>query len=264
MEENQTPKSAGDRGSSPDQRAVSREESRDSVRDAYSRAAESPGGEHPFPVGRGFAQSIGYPVELLAWLPAVASEAFAGVSNLPVLVPVEEGQTVVDIGCGSGLDALIASLKTGTHGRVIGIDFSESMLNRAREAAREAGIANIEFLREDAENLPLQDASVDVAMANGIFNPNPRRDRIFAEIARVLKAGGPVYAAEIVLGDGRSEKERQEAGDWSNGVAGAKEESAFLDEFQAAGFREITVLRKLRNERTESGAVYVVEVKAEK
>src|SRR5688572_20229910 len=118
---------------------------REGVRKAYSLAAENPQADHPFPVGRQFAESLGYPPETLAALPASAVEAFAGVSNVAILADIPQGATVLDLGCGAGLDSLIAGHRVGPSGRVIGVDFSEPMLARARQAAAEAGCEQVEF-----------------------------------------------------------------------------------------------------------------------
>ncbi len=174
-------------------------EIRDKVREAYSAAAERPSKKHPFPVGRAFAESLGYPSALLDSLPPAAVEAFAGVSNVSVFAEIPEGAKVLDLGCGAGLDSLIAARRIGPTGNVTAIDFSDAMLERARDAARQAQIANIGFERADAERLPLTDASVDVAMVNGIFNLNPARESIFCELARVLRPNGMAYAAELIL-----------------------------------------------------------------
>jgi SAM-dependent methyltransferase len=171
------------------------------VHQAYSAAAENPYGEHPFPVGREFAESLGYPAEVLAELPAAAVEAFAGVSNVAIFADIPAGATVLDLGCGAGLDSLIAARRVGPMGRVIGVDFSETMLKRACQAAAEVGLENVEFRQAEAENLQLNDFSVDIVLANGIFNLNPARDHIFSELARVVRPGGSVYAAEIILRD---------------------------------------------------------------
>jgi arsenite methyltransferase len=166
---------------------------------AYSLAAERPAEQHPFPVGRVFAESLGYPRELLENLPAYSVDAFAGVSNVSVYAEIAEGSTVLDLGCGAGLDTLIAAKKTGPAGRVIGIDFSSSMLDRARRALQEAGQANIEFRESTAEHLPLRDGEIDVAIVNGIFNLNPHREAIFNELSRVVRRDGYVYASELIL-----------------------------------------------------------------
>lgn len=172
---------------------------RDGVRKAYSATAERPQDGHPFPVGRRFAESLGYPQDLLAVLPPVAADAFSGVSNVALLAEIPAGSTVLDLGCGAGLDSLIAAQRIGPNGRVIGVDFSAAMLTRARHAAAEAGIANVEFYQAEAEKLPIEDGLIDVTLVNGIFNLNPERQAIFRELARVVRQDGAVYAAELIL-----------------------------------------------------------------
>jgi arsenite methyltransferase len=172
---------------------------REAVREAYSAAANDPRGKHAFPVGKEFAQSLGYPSNLLAELPSASVEAFSGVSNVSVIAEIRAGACVLDLGCGAGLDSLIAAKRTGPRGRVVGVDFSLSMLERAYRAASEAGLGNALFCRADAEALPIRSGSIDVALVNGIFNLNPSRTAIFRELARVLRSGGLVYAAELIL-----------------------------------------------------------------
>jgi len=175
------------------------EQLRNAVCRVYSEAAQHPAEEHPFPVGRGFAESIGYPPEILSGLPSVSIDGFAGVSNVAVFADIPVGAKVLDLGCGAGLDSLIAARRAGPAGKVIGIDFSDAMLARARQAAAECGIEHVEFRHADAENLPIPTGSMDVALANGIFNLNPKREAIFRELARVLRDGGTAYAAELIL-----------------------------------------------------------------
>ena len=172
---------------------------REAVRQVYSEAAQQPTGEHPFPVGRGFAESVGYPSDLLSTLPSVSVDAFSGVSNVSIFADIHAGATVLDLGCGAGLDSLIAAGRVGETGRIISVDFSEAMLARARQAAAEAGMDNIEFHLADAENLPIPNGSIDIALLNGIFNLNPMRDAIFRELGRVMRRDGAVYAAELIL-----------------------------------------------------------------
>ena len=172
---------------------------RQGVHGAYSAAAEHPNRAHPFPVGRRFAESLGYPHEHLAKLPAVSVEAFAGVSNVSISADIPPGVTVLDLGCGAGLDSLVAASRTGPRGKVIGVDFSASMLDRARQGSTEAGFSTIEFREADAERLPIDGASIDVALVNGIFNLNPMREAILRELARVVRPDGVVYAAELIL-----------------------------------------------------------------
>ena len=174
-------------------------ESRRKVRDAYSAAAVRPEDKHAFPVGRRFAESLGYSAGLLAELPAACVEAFSGVSNVSSSAEIRPGSVILDLGCGAGLDSLIAAGRTGREGRVVGIDFSLAMLSRARQGAAQIGIGNVVFSQADAERLPLRDKSVDVALVNGIFNLNPARESIFKELGRVVRRGGVVYSAELIL-----------------------------------------------------------------
>jgi SAM-dependent methyltransferase len=187
---------------------------RESVRVAYSRAASNPGAKHPFPIGEEFACSVGYPRELLSAIPHTASEGFAGVSNVAVFARLPAGGTVIDLGCGSGLDSLIAAQRVGPAGRVFGIDFSEAMIDRANSSVRELGLANVMFVRSAAENLPVADATVDSVLVNGIFNLNPFRDEIFRELARIVKPGGSVFGAELVLQAPLPETSRAGAANW--------------------------------------------------
>lgn len=187
---------------------------RDSVQLAYSWAASNPGEKHPFPVGEEFALSLGYPHEILDTIPRTAIEAFTGVSNVSVFATLPAGGTVVDLGCGSGADSLIAAQRVGPEGRVVGIDFSEAMLDRANSSLRELGLPNVMFLRSAAERLPLADACVDQALVNGIFNLNPFRDEIFSELARIVKPGGSVFGAELVLSAPLQETSRAGAANW--------------------------------------------------
>jgi arsenite methyltransferase len=179
--------------------APARNDLRGKVCGAYSAAAVKPQDKHPFPVGRAFAESLGYPASLLDSLPSISSAAFVGVSNVSGFAQIPAGAAVLDLGCGAGLDSLIAARRAAPLGRVLGLDFSTPMLHRARQAAIEAAIPNVSFAYADAERLPLDDASMDVALVNGIFNLNPARAAIFGELARVLRPGGAVYAAELVL-----------------------------------------------------------------
>lgn len=177
---------------------------RESVRKAYSSVAENPMGKHAFPVGRRIAIDLGYPIDTLDNLPNTAIDCFAGVSNVSIYAAIEKGDTVLDLGCGCGLDILIAAEKTGSKGKVIGIDFSEEMIKTAEGAVRQSGQSrynNISLHRADAEGIPLPDGSIDAALVNGIFNLNPLREKIFLELARVVKKGGRVYASELILKD---------------------------------------------------------------
>ncbi len=166
---------------------------------AYSAVADRPQQKHPFPTGRKLAEDLGYPPELLDTVPPLSVEAFAGVSNVSMFADLPPGITVLDLGCGAGMDSIIAARRVGSTGQVKGMDFSQSMVDRAQTAKRLANLSQLEFCRADAECLPLPNNTVDAALVNGIFNLNPNRRQIFSELFRVLRPGGRAYIAELIL-----------------------------------------------------------------
>ncbi len=187
---------------------------RSKVNDAYSAVAARPEQKHPFPTGRVLAENLGYPSEVLDDLPQPCVEAFAGVSNVSLFADLPVGATVLDLGCGAGMDSIIAARRVGPTGRVIGIDFSEAMLVRARAAKELANLPHLEFQQGDAEYLLLADESIDVALVNGIFNLNPKRKAIFSELARVLKPQGRAYVAELILAGPLPERDQASESNW--------------------------------------------------
>lgn len=172
---------------------------RGKVHDAYSSAAQNPAGQHPFPLGGGFAEGLGYSPEILAQMPLAVLDAFTGVSNVSEFAALAADSFVLDLGCGTGLDSLIAARRTATGGFVLGVDFSQPMLRRARQGSEQLRLRNVRFCRAAAESLPVPDGLVDTVLVNGIFNLNPAREEIFRELARVVHPMGSVYAAELVL-----------------------------------------------------------------
>jgi arsenite methyltransferase len=171
---------------------------REEVQKRYSMMALDPGGGWLEPAGRELAVALGYPQEWLATVPDVCVEAFYGVANLAQLATFAPGSVVLDLGCGSGLDTLYTASQIGSRGRVVGVDSCEPMLDRARLAVVESNCQNVSLLSAPAECLPFPDATFDAAVVNGIFNLNPTREAIFSELARVLRPGGDVWAAELI------------------------------------------------------------------
>ncbi len=188
---------------------------RSGVKEAYSAAARNPKGKHPFPIGRKFAESIGYPADLLDSIPSVAWESFVGVSNVSIFAEIPQGATVLDVGCGAGLDSIIAAKRVGASGKVIGVDFSHEMIDRAKHAVEEIGIGHqVEFRCAPAEALPFEDNSIDIVLVNGIFNLNPHRDQVFTELSRVVKNGGKVYTAEMIFAEAVKTRKACHLSDW--------------------------------------------------
>lgn len=172
------------------------------VRTMYSRVATSPDGEFHFHRGPGYAAtSLGYDAAELAALPADVTSSFAGVGNPHAIGRMPGGATVVDIGCGAGTDLLLAARRVGPHGRAIGVDMTHEMRQRASEGAAACGLGNVEVRDGDATRLPVEDRSVDVVISNGVLNLVPEKERAVAEIARVLKPGGRVQIADIIIGE---------------------------------------------------------------
>jgi len=184
------------------------------VNGAYSAAATRPEQKHPFPIGRALAENLEYPPGVLDGVPQISVEAFAGVSNVSLFADLPAGATVLDLGCGAGMDSIIAARRVGPTGRVTGIDFSEAMLARARAAKEQVNLPHLQFQQGDAEYLPLANESIDVALVNGIFNLNPKRKEIFSELARVLRPGGSAYVAELVLTAPLPENDHASESNW--------------------------------------------------
>ena len=187
---------------------------RTKVNEVYSAVAEKPADKHPLPVGRKLAENLGYPSELLDTLPQASTEAFAGVSNVSLFAELPLGAKVLDLGCGAGMDSIIAARRVGPMGQLIGIDFSHTMLERADRAKQSENLPRLLFQHGDAEKIPLLDSSVDIALVNGIFNLNPKRKEIFSELARVVRPGGSVYAAELILAKPLSNTESADEKNW--------------------------------------------------
>ncbi|HZQ35682.1 MAG TPA: methyltransferase domain-containing protein [Dehalococcoidia bacterium] len=169
------------------------------VRDRYSQVGVDPSQPAGFPVGRAFAEAVGYPAALLDALPAEAAEAFAGVACPVPHAALRPGETVVDLGCGAGLDSLYAGRSVGPTGCVVGIDFAPAMIARAERSFAAAGMAWVEARLGDGRRLPLANDTADVVLVNGIFNLNPDKAALLREAWRVLRPGGRLVAAEITL-----------------------------------------------------------------
>jgi SAM-dependent methyltransferase len=173
---------------------------RTEVSKVYARVATDPDGEFHFHRGPAYAASyLGYDAEELAVLPPECTASFAGIANPPSIGPIVADETVLDIGCGAGMDLLLAARRVGSGGRAIGIDMTEAMRDRARASATAARLNNVEVHQADATALPLPDQSVDVVISNGVLNLVPEKERAFAEILRVLRPGGRLQLGDIVL-----------------------------------------------------------------
>src|SRR4051794_16075178 len=187
---------------------------RDEIQKTYTEVSTEPEREFIFPTGREWAEDLGYPPEL-ANVPEETVRSFAGVANPFSLGRVEPGQVVLDLGCGAGTDLLIAAQMVGERGQAIGVDMTPSMLERARLSAAAIGVANVVLHESLIESLPLPDASVDVVVSNGVIDLVPDKDAVFSELDRVLRPGGRLQLADIVIHTEVSEDARDRIDLWT-------------------------------------------------
>jgi arsenite methyltransferase len=187
---------------------------REEIERTYTDVSTNPGQEFIFPTGRSWAEELGYPAEL-ANVPEASVESFAGVANHFALGRIEPAATVLDLGCGAGTDLLIAAQMVGPQGKAIGIDMTASMVEQARRSAEEMGLANVELHEGLIESLPLEDESVDVVISNGVIDLVPDKDAVFSEIDRVLRPGGRVQIADVVIHKEVSEDARRRIDLWT-------------------------------------------------
>jgi SAM-dependent methyltransferase len=167
-----------------------------------------------------------------------------GCGNPVGLALLQEGQTVLDLGSGAGFDCFLAAKRVGKTGRVIGVDMTSEMLDRARDNARRGKYANVEFRLGEIENLPVADASVDVAISNCVINLSPNKPRVFREAFRVLKAGGRLMISDLVLLKPLPEAMRESVQAYIGCVAGAEMKTKYLRMIADAGFQEIKVIEE--------------------
>jgi len=184
------------------------------IKKTYSSVSEEPGRDFIFPTGRSWAEDLGYPAEL-ANVPDSAVESFAGVANPWTMGRLSAGERVLDLGSGAGTDSLVAAQMVGADGRVTGIDMTAPMLAKARAAAAEMGVANVEFVEGEAERLPFSDASFDVVISNGVIDLVPDKDAVFAELYRVLVPGGRMQIADVTIQNPVSEEGRRKIDLWT-------------------------------------------------
>jgi len=184
---------------------------------------------------------VDYEDGTLTRIPKNAVENSFGCGDPLAFSDVKEGQTVIDIGSGAGIDCFIASEKVGGEGKVIGIDMTPEMIDRATKNAQAGGYTNIEFRLGDAENMPVEVESADWVISNCVINLSPDKPKVFSEIARVLKPGGQISISDIVLGDDLPEVISDSFAAWTGCVAGAIKESDYISGLKEAGLSEVHI-----------------------
>lgn len=204
----------------------------------------------------------GYRPDELATVPSEAVELSLGCGNPGAFASLRPGETVLDIGSGAGLDAFYAGQRVGPAGRVIGVDMTPAMIERARRAAARAGLTNVEFRLGQAEAMPVADKTVDVIMSNCVINLCEDKGRVFEEAFRVLKPGGRLAISDIVADGPLPASLRSDPGEWSGCVSGALPEREYLDLVRGAGFTDVKAARSLSGGQVAGVTVYSLSVGA--
>ena len=189
---------------------------RHEIRTIYARVATDPSGEFHFHRGPAYAAGrLGYDSAALAALPPDTTAAFAGVANPLRIAALPAGATVVDIGCGAGMDLMLAASAVGASGHAIGIDMTQAMAARAQASARALGLANVDVRAGDALDLPVDSQSVDVVISNGVLNLAPDKPQAFGEVFRILRPGGQFLYGDIIVAGELSESIRRDIDLWT-------------------------------------------------
>lgn len=176
-------------------------------------------------------------------LPTAAVASSLGCGNPTAVADLGEGETVLDLGSGGGIDVLLSANRVGPSGTAYGLDMTDEMLDLARRNAAEAGATNVEFLKGDIEDIPLPDATVDVVISNCVINLSVDKSAVFAEMFRVLRPGGRIGITDIVAHDDLAVDERRERGSYVGCIAGALSEAEYREGLTRAGFTAIEVAR---------------------
>lgn len=211
------------------------------VKTIYRMVAEEPRGEFHFEMGRGLAERLGYAAADLDRLPAEAIESFAGVGHHFHLAALQPGQTVIDLGSGSGMDSFLAADRVGDRGRVFGIDMTDEQRAKAERLRIGAGVTNVKFLRAYIEDVPLPADTADAVISNGVINLAVDKPRVFREAARLLCPGGRLALSDIVTKVALPPSITCDSGLWAACIGGAAQRDEYVAAIEAAGLRVVDV-----------------------
>jgi SAM-dependent methyltransferase len=211
-----------------------------------------------------FLWNTGYTGDQLAAIPAEAAAISLGCGNPTALASLKPGEVVLDIGSGGGIDAFYAARRVGPTGRVIGIDMTPAMIERARRAAAQAGLSWVDFRPGQAEAMPVDDGTVDVILSNCVINLCEDKGKVFEEAYRVLREGGRLAISDMVTDGPLPTRVRSDAEHWAGCVHGALPEREYLELMRAAGFTDVRATRSLSGGAIEGVEVYSASVSARK
>lgn len=211
------------------------------VKKMYSDVALNPNGEYHFEMGRGLAEKLGYEKIDLDRIPAAAIESFAGVGYYFDLADLKEGEQVLDLGSGSGMDVFVAALKVGKTGSVSGVDMTDEQLEKSVRLQKENGFDNVSFHKSYIEKLPFLDSVFDVVISNGVINLSAQKQKVFAEVARVLKPKGRMVIADIVTEKQLPENVTCNSTLWAACIGGASQQDDYRNAIEQPGMKVLSV-----------------------
>ena len=216
-------------------RTLDTQELEQRVKGMYEEVARHPDADFHFETGRALAERLGYPGETLDRIPAPAIDSFAGVGHFLDLADIAPGDTVLDLGSGSGMDSFLASLAAGPDGRVIGVDMTDEQLAKATRLAAEAGIDNVDFREGYIEEPPVDAETFDGVISNGVINLSPDKAAVFAAAAGALRPGGRLALADIVSTEQLPEGVTCDASLWAACIGGAMQSDRYREAIEGAG-----------------------------
>ena len=211
------------------------------VKQMYGDVALNPKGEYHFEMGRGLAEKLGYQRTDLDRIPAAAIESFAGVGHYFDLANLKEGEKVLDLGSGSGMDVFVAALKVGNTGHVSGVDMTDEQLSKSERLRKENNFDNVSFHKSYIEKLPFADSSFDAVISNGVINLSAQKQKVFAEVARVLKPTGRMVIADIVTEKQLPENVTCNSTLWAACIGGASQQNDYRNTIEQPGMKVISV-----------------------
>lgn len=211
------------------------------VKKMYSDVALHPKGEYHFEMGRGLAEKLGYEKRDLDSIPAAAIESFAGVGYYFDLANLKEGEHVLDLGSGSGMDVFVAALKVGNNGHISGVDMTDDQLEKSERLRKENNFAHVSFHKSYIEQLPFADSSFDAVISNGVINLSPDKGKVFAEVARVLKPKGRMVIADIVTEKQLPDNVVCNSTLWAACIGGASQQDDYSNAIKQAGMEVLYV-----------------------